>query len=159
MAQQTDPRLLSILKDLVHIDLDAITVYDAVLKRITVPQLEQALMEFRSDHLLHVQQLNDRIERLGGEREPPRPSVESCERHGFTPVREGMSIEELLTVMVEGEQITNQTYEWVLKEDWDPETRALLDRNFADEQRHLLWVLMASRTRIWARQGPAPSAP
>ena len=34
-------------------------------------------------------------------------------------------------------------------ENWDPEVRSLIDRNFADEQRHLLWVLNASRTRLW----------
>lgn len=156
MAQQTDPRLLSVLKDLLHIDLDAITIYDSVLRTLTAPALEQSLMEFRSDHLRHVKELNERIVKLGGEREPARPSVESCERHGFTAVREGMSIEELLTLMVDGEQITNRMYEQVLKESWDDETRALLDRNFADEQRHLLWVLRAARTRMWEEQPPTP---
>ena len=159
MAQQTDPRLISSLKDLVHIDIDAISLYDAVLKSINSPQLEQALMEFRSDHLRHVRELNDRLEVLGGGREPARPSVESCESHGFTLIRKSMGIEELLTATVDGEQITNRTYERILKENWDSETRALIDRNFADEQRHLLWVLTASRNRLWEQNAPTPSAP
>ena len=159
MAQQMDPQLLSSLKDLVHIDLDAIMLYDAVLKNLHAPPLEQALMEFRSDHLRHVRELNDRIEALGGEREQARPDIKECERHGFTPVREGMSVEEMLTATVSGEQITNQTYERILKENWDPDTRALIDRNFADEQRHLLWVLTASRNRLWEQAAPTPSGP
>ncbi len=157
MAQQMDPQLLSSLKDLVHIDLDAIVLYDAVLRTLNAPQLEQALMEFRSDHIRHVRELNDRMEALGGGREQTRPSMESCERHGFTPIREGMSFEDLLTATVDGEQITNRTYERILKENWDPQTRALIDRNFADEQRHLLWVLTASRNRVWEQNAPAPS--
>lgn len=159
MAQQMDPQLLSSLKDLVHIDLDAIVLYDAVLRTLNAPQLEQALMEFRSDHIRHVRELNDRMEALGGQREQTRPDMESCERHGFTPVREGMAVEEMLTATVDGEQITNQTYERALKLNWDPDTRALLDRNFADEQRHLLWVLTASRNRLWEQNVPTPSAP
>jgi rubrerythrin len=159
MAQQMDPQLLSTLKDLVHIDLDAIAIYDAVLKVINVPQIEQALMEFRSDHLRHVRELNARVELLGGEREVARPSIESCVRHGFTPVREQMSIEELITATVDGEQITNQTYERALKASWDPDTRALIDRNFADEQRHLLWVLTAARSRLWEQEAPTPPGP
>lgn len=159
MAQQMDPQLLSSLKDLVHIDLDAIMLYDAVLKSLNAPQLEQALMEFRSDHLRHVRELNDRIEACGGGREQARESIEECVRHGFTPVRQGMSVEEMLTATVDGEQITNQTYERILKENWDPDTRALIDRNFADEQRHLLWVLTASRNRLWEQAAPTPSGP
>ncbi|MBZ4418464.1 ferritin-like domain-containing protein [Myxococcus sp. RHSTA-1-4] len=159
MAQQTDSQLLSTLKDLLHIDLDAIALYDAVLKTLRSPQIEQSLMEFRSDHLRHVRELNDCIEALGGKREQPRGSVESCERHGFTPIRSQMSIEELITATVDGEQITNRAYERALKENWDARTRALLDRNFADEQRHLLWVLTASRSRLWEQEAAPPSGP
>lgn len=157
MAQQTDPQLLSSLKELVHIDLDAIALYDAVLKSINSPQLEQSLMEFHSDHLRHVRELNDRIEALGGQREAAPSTLESCTRHGFTPVKRGMSMDDIITAAVDGEQVTNRTYERILKLNWDPKTRALLDRNFADEQRHLLWVLTASRTRIWEQNAPSPT--
>jgi rubrerythrin len=60
-----------------------------------------------------------------------------------------MPLEAVFMALVDGEQITNQTYERILKEEWPPEIRSLIDRNFADEQRHLLWVLKASRTRMW----------
>lgn len=149
MAQSMDSKQFSSLQDLVHIDVDAVALYDAALRTLSSPVVEQALMEFRSDHLRHIRELNDRIERLGGERVRVEASAELCERHGFTAIREGMPIEELVLAMVDGENITNQTYERILKEDWDPEVRSLLDRNFADEQRHLLWVLNASRTRLW----------
>lgn len=157
MAQQTDPQLISSLKELVHIDLDAIALYDAVLKSINIPQLEQPLMEFHADHLRHVRELNDCIEALGGQREPARTSMDSCVQHGFTIVKGGMSIDELVTATVDGEQITNRTYERILKLNWDPKTRALIARNFADEQRHLLWVLTASRTRLWEQNAPSPT--
>ncbi len=149
MAQSMDSKQFSSLQDLVHIDVDAVTLYDAALRSLSSPIVEQALMEFRSDHLRHIRELNDCIERLGGERVRIEASIEMCERHGFTPIREGMPLEALIMAMVDGENITNQTYERVLKEDWDPEIRSLIDRNFADEQRHLLWVLNASRTRLW----------
>lgn len=149
MAQSMDPKQLSSLQDLVHIDVDAVTLYDAALRSLSSPIVEQALMEFRSDHLRHIRELNDCIERLGGERVRIESNIELCARHGFTPIREGMPVQELIMAMVDGENITNQTYERILKEDWDLEVRALIDRNFADEQRHLLWVLNASRTRLW----------
>ncbi len=149
MAQNMDSQKFSLLQDLVHIDVDAVTLYDAALRSLSSPIVEQALMEFRSDHLRHIRELNDCIERLGGERVRIESNIEMCEQHGFTPIREGMPMEALIMAMVDGENITNQTYERILKEDWAPELRSLIDRNFADEQRHLLWVLKASRTRMW----------
>ncbi|MBF5041842.1 ferritin-like domain-containing protein [Aggregicoccus sp. 17bor-14] len=153
-----DPKQLALLAELVHIDLDAVTVYDAALRIVNVPVVEQALMEFRSDHLRHVRELNDRIEWLGGARARSVPDSEACQRHGFSAVQDGLRTEELVTALAEGEQVTNAAYARVLKVDWDEETRALLDLNFADEQRHLQWVLMAARSRLWEQGAPQPGA-
>jgi rubrerythrin len=149
MAQSMVSKKLSSLQELLHIDVDAVTLYDAALRMIRHPMLEQALMEFRSDHLRHIRELNDCIEQLGGERAGIEVNAEQCELHGFTPIEEGMPLEAVFMAMVDGEQITNQTYERILKEDWAPEIHSLIDRNFVDEQRHLLWMLKASRTRMW----------
>ncbi|EPX61616.1 hypothetical protein D187_010235 [Cystobacter fuscus DSM 2262] len=151
MAQSMDSKMLSSLQELLHIDVDAVMLYDAALRSITHPMAEQALMEFRSDHLRHIRELNDCIEQFGGERACIGVNAEQCDLHGFTPIEEGMPLEAVFMALVDGEQITNQTYERILKEEWTPEIRSLIDRNFVDEQRHLLWVLKASRTRMWER--------
>jgi rubrerythrin len=151
MAPSMDSKRLSSLQELLHIDIDAVMLYDAALRIISHPMAEQALMEFRSDHLRHIREINDCIEQLGGERACIEVNAEQCDLHGFTPIEEGMPLEAVFMAMVDGEQITNQTYERILKEEWTPEIRSLIDRNFVDEQRHLLWVLKASRTRMWER--------
>ncbi|OJH37961.1 hypothetical protein BON30_26485 [Cystobacter ferrugineus] len=150
-----DSKMLLSLQELLHIDVDAVMLYDAALRRISHPTVEQALMEFRSDHLRHIRELNDCIEQLGGERACIEVNAEQCDLHGFTPIEEGMPMEDVFMAMVDGEQITNQTYERLLKEEWPPEIHSLIDRNFADEQRHLLWVLKASRTRLWEQDAGA----
>jgi rubrerythrin len=159
MALRMDSTQIALLQDLMHIDLDAVTLYDAALRRLTSPLVEQALMEFRSDHLRHLRELGTHVERLGGERMHLEPSEEQCARHGFSPIQEGMSLEELITALADGESITNQVYERALRADWAPELRECIGRNFADEQRHLFWVLNASRMRLWERSAEQqPSA-
>jgi rubrerythrin len=49
----------------------------------------------------------------------------------------------LLVAMIANEMLTNGTYQTALELPCPDEVRKLLERNFADEQRHLRWLLEA----------------
>src|SRR5690606_1545800 len=63
--------------------------------------------------------------------------------------------------LVGNERFTNATYETALEFVSNPEARALLEKNFEDEQRHLAWLLQyAERTAHGEElhEGTSPSA-
>lgn len=39
--------------------------------------------------------------------------------------------------------------------DWTPELRSLIERNYADEKRHLAWIKQASREKFWEAESGA----
>ena len=92
------------------------------------------------------------VTRLGG---TPRtkPDVKGFILKGFTAVTAMMGNEAALQAMRGNEALTNRTYRMALEEDWSDEARAIIQRNFEDEQRHLAFIETALRNRLW-EQGP-----
>ena len=60
--------------------------------------------------------------------------------------------------MLGNEELTSHTYESALKLDWTAEQRAVIQKNYADEERHLAWIKKAARDRPWTKEGAQPSA-
>ncbi len=143
------------LRSLAQLDVDAIGAYDAALKRIDVPILKERLAQFRTDHVRHVQDLNNLISRLGGQRIEEKADLKGTILKGFTAATSMMGNEAALLAMVGNEELTNSTYKAALKFEWNDEERSLIQRNYDDEQRHLAWIKAAARSRQWAEHREA----
>ena len=54
-----------------------------------------------------------------------------------------------LKAMRANEELLNKTYAHHLALDFPDDIKIVIRQNFADEQRHLLWVTEALRNRVW----------
>ncbi|HSV29720.1 MAG TPA: DUF2383 domain-containing protein [Candidatus Omnitrophota bacterium] len=124
------------LNHLVQIDLDAIRAYDQAIRSCADPSATGMLSGFREDHRRHVDDLSAAIRAQGGE-PPERASFSGFAIAGFTAVSASAGLVGTLTVMESNEVVTNDAYERALAADLPADTRQLVERNRADEQRHL----------------------
>jgi hypothetical protein len=60
-----------------------------------------------------------------------------------------------LKAMRSNEEVLNKQYGDRIKKAFPGEILDLINRNYADEQRHLAWVMDALRSRFWEQQ-PSP---
>jgi uncharacterized protein (TIGR02284 family) len=140
---------LSKLRDLAQLDIDATSLYEEAINRITVPLIREKLTEFRVDHLRHVQDLSEEIIKLGGRPVENAPDVKGTLLRGFTALTSMMGNQAAVMAMIGNEELTNRSYESALKLDWSPSQRALIEKNYADEKRHLAWLKSASKQKLW----------
>ena len=153
MAQSME-KIVDKLNDLVALDIDAVSAYQAAISRITVPFLRDRLREFQLDHERHVRDLSEFVVRYGGQ---PKHGldVKGFLIKGFTAVTSMMGNEAALRAMQGNEQLTNRIYQTALSETWPDEVRKVVERNHADERRHLAFIQECLRTRLWDQSQPA----
>src|SRR5229473_8684900 len=137
------------LRKLAQLDVDAIELYEAAIQRISVPLLRDKLSEFRTDHEQHVVNLNAELVKTGGKAIEAKPDLKGTVLWGFTAVTSMMGDHAALLAMTANEEITNRSYEKALKADWTPDIRALIEKNFGDEKRHLAWIKQALKDKYW----------
>ncbi|ADO74751.1 ferritin-like domain-containing protein [Stigmatella aurantiaca] len=148
------------LRSLAQLDADAVGTYDAAIARIAEPLVRERLNEFRVDHVRHIQDLNQFIERLGGEAVALSPDLKGAAMKGLTAVTSMMGTEAALVAMLGNEEFANRAYDLALQFDWSPEVLQLIQKNREDERRHLTWIRDAVRTRPWLRDAaPAVEGP
>jgi rubrerythrin len=140
---------VSKLRDLAQLDVDAISLYEEAINRITIPLISERIAEFRVDHLRHVQDLSEEIIKLGGRPVENAPDVKGTLLRGFTALTSMMGNQAAVMAMIGNEELTNRSYESALKLDWSPSQRALIEKNYADEKRHLAWLKSASKQKLW----------
>ncbi len=150
---------LSKLRELAQLDVDAIDLYQAAIERIDVLLIREKLAEFRVDHQRHVQDLNAAIIRLGGTELVSSRDLKGTVLRGFTAVTSMMGNHAALLAMMANEELTNRSYESALKADWTPDIRALIEKNFGDEKRHLAWIKQALKDKYWEIPSSAGSHP
>jgi rubrerythrin len=143
------------LRDLAQLDVDAIGLYEAAMERISIPFVREKLAEFRIDHVRHVQDLNQEIEKMGGQPVSNTPDLKGIVLRGFTAVTSMMGTQAALLAMIGNEELTNLSYESALKLTWPPEQRLLIEKNYSDEKRHLAWLKEASKQKVWEREAGA----
>ncbi|EPX62451.1 hypothetical protein D187_008639 [Cystobacter fuscus DSM 2262] len=155
MAAMDLNRMLERLNDLIALDIDAVGAYQAAINRIDVESLRMNLREFQQDHERHIRDLSQVVKTLGG---TPRqkPDAKGFILKGFTAVTSMMGTEAALQAMRGNENLTNRTYRNALNEEWSPEARAIIERNYADEQRHLAFIEDMLRTRPWEQTPVQP---
>jgi uncharacterized protein (TIGR02284 family) len=155
MAAMDLNKMIERLNDLIALDRDAVGAYEAAITRMDVESLRMSLREFQADHERHIQDLSRVVVSLGG---TPRtkPDAKGVLLKGFTAVTSMMGNEAALQAMRGNELLTNRTYRMALEEEWNDETRAIIERNYSDEQRHLAFIEGALRNRNWEQPPVQP---
>ncbi len=148
-------KLIAKLNDLIALDIDAVNAYEAAITRMTIPALQEMLREFQGDHERHIQDLTECVTRFGG---VPRKTadVKGFFLKGLTAVTSMMGDEAALQAMRGNETLTNRTYKAALKVNWSEDVRALIEKNYADEQRHLAFIAESIRNRSWDQTASHP---
>jgi len=139
------------LNKLIKLDVDAVHAYKQAIDACTMEDLRSNLLRFQEDHQRHIRDLSQQVRACGGE-----PEVETSWAgfliEGFTAIT-AQGDHSALLAMRGNEELTNRTYEGALNAaDLPTEVRALLERNFSDEQRHLAWIKDQLNMRVWERK-------
>lgn len=144
-------KLVEKLNDLIKLDVDAIHAYDQSIAACNMDELRRRLTEFRADHDRHVQELSDCVRQCGGQPEIRR-DWKGFLIGGFTAIV-SQGDHSALVAMQTNEELTNSYYRRALEmQDLSPDVRSLLEKNFADEQRHLQWIKDQLASRVWERR-------
>ncbi|QKT03136.1 ferritin-like domain-containing protein [Ectothiorhodospiraceae bacterium 2226] len=139
---------------LAQLDIDAVHAYGQALEHVGDPDIHARLSEFRADHERHIESLTDLIRGLG--ERPPSLSrdFKGFFIEGFTALRSLSGTEGALEAMKTNESLTNHRYNDALAIPLPAEVRAVVQRNLADEERHLAYIEQALRERAWERAAP-----
>lgn len=137
------------LKDLYQLDVDAVEAYGQAIKNITHDEIKNTLIEFQNDHKQHIVNLRQCIRNLGETPPEEKPDMMGYMLQTFTAVRSITGTEGALNAMHRNEQKTNSEYEQALSGNLSEEIRAIVQKNYSDEQRHLAYIERALKEKIW----------
>jgi len=145
----TNQEIIARLNELIHLDVDASEAYNQALKKIDDPEIFQTLSQFRNDHLRHIREISVAVQGLGGTPAEQKQDFKGYLIEGFTALRSITGIEGALKAMQGNERITTSTYERALHANFPPNILALIQRNYADEARHLSQIQRLVETKPW----------
>jgi len=133
---------IRLLDSLIKLDVDAIQTYQSAINELAADtKAQNKLREFMGDHERHVRELSALVTTLGATPTSSTPDLKGFFLKGFTAIRSAMGVEQALKAMQSNEDLTNRTYRDALQNpDLPAECRALVQRNYEDEQRHLKWI-------------------
>ena len=131
----------NLLEDLVQLDYDAADAYQAAIDRFDEAQFRDRLREFKGDHLRHIPEIGEILERMG--RTPPKQGdMKSLLTPGKVVIGGLMGDKAILQAMRTNEADTNTAYERAVKlHGLDADTRDTLERALEDERRHCQRIL------------------
>lgn len=139
MTTDTD-KICEKLNDLIQLDHDAIEAYEAAIERLEAPQFKEQLASFKGDHERHTANLGAKVSELGGSPKQ-RPDAMKVLTKGKVVIAGLVGDKAILTAMKANEEVTNKTYEHVLKAiDGRPDVEQVVAGNLEDERRHKAWI-------------------
>jgi competence protein ComEA len=135
-----DPEIEAVYA-MVKLDHEAALSYETAAELVSDDPVREKLLAFAGDHHRHVRDLTAIIQARGGE----MPQLDGDDVNsvfvGFASALGGLGDREALLALTGTEEYTNTTYMTALDLVTDREIRAVLERNFGDEQRHLAWLV------------------
>lgn len=136
----TQDNLVDLLNELIALDLDAVAAYRVAIEKLSNVADRDQLGEFLGDHARHVVDLRGVVEDMGGD-----PADTSDFKAGLTRGRVFLGSifgdRAILMAMRSNETDTNEAYERACSQSWLPMgVRAVLLRNWGDEQRHRAYI-------------------
>jgi hypothetical protein len=135
------------LSTLVQLDIDAAHAYGRAIAAVEPPAIRRELEAFRDDHERHIKDLSAEVRRLGGSPPPYARDMKGRVIETFTAARSFTGTLGALRAMRMNEQMTQATYARARQWPLPAEARALVERNYADERRHLAAIRDALRRR------------
>lgn len=128
------------LISLTQLDIDAVYGYDKALKEVEDQTIHSQLTTFRNDHKRHVDELSHAIKSFG--ENPPEFSLDfkGYITTGFTAVRSLSGTVGALKALESNEKLSNKMYSDALSWDMPANVKALIEKNYADERRHLKYI-------------------
>lgn len=151
-----DTQLIEHLNRLIELDLDAIEAYEAAIARLSDPSDKAQLERFLEDHRRHTVELGSVVQELGGTA-VTRPDFKRVLAKGKVVLGGLVGDRAVLTAMKSNEDTTTKTYEKATREAGVPiRVRTILERNLADEQRHLGWIEQRLAQSVGERMGRQP---
>jgi rubrerythrin len=150
MAVDVD-EMVKKLSSLVQLDVDAVHAYDEAIQQIDTVAVRERLKHFRNDHDRHIRELSEKIRELGKTPPEPTPDLKGIRIKGFTALRGITGTEGALKAMQTNETLTNSRYEEAADSDFRNDIKAIVEKNYKDEQRHLRYIEEALSTRAWEK--------
>lgn len=133
--------LIGMLTVLAGLDRDASLAYGQVLGGLDESPLKRRLREFRADHDSHADDLGRAILQAGGLAPEPAQDFTTRIVEGFAAVRASVGTRAGLEALLVVEELTTARYaEAYDRSDAPDEVHALLERLYADERKHLLFI-------------------
>jgi rubrerythrin len=154
MAEMTmDPRRMARhINSLIELDYDAIEAYEAAVARLGDAGDRTQLEGFLGDHRRHVADLAPLVVELG-EEPAKQADFKMILAKGKVVLGALAGDRAILEAMKSNEETTTKVYQRAAGEPGlSSRVREVLDRNFADEQRHLAWITRRLATRSQAAE-------
>ena len=128
------------IKDLIELDYDAISAYEAAIGRLEKEETKNALQDFKKDHEKHVEELSSFV-KSKNETPPTGPSLKSVFTKGKVILANLIGDMTILKAMRDNEIDTNHAYERINNCPNIPEEISdFLKQGLEDERRHLAWL-------------------
>ncbi|MFO7179091.1 MAG: helix-hairpin-helix domain-containing protein [Pseudomonadota bacterium] len=139
--EEEDEDEIRTLVALAQMDAEAAAAYEAAAELVYDDELKEALKAFGADHARHVTDIGRCLSELGESTEFAAPPPEESVFALLTSAVSALGPRAAVLSLVGNERFTNATYETALEFVSTPEARAVLEKNFEDEQRHLAWLI------------------
>jgi rubrerythrin len=137
--EDNEPELDALLA-LAQMDAEAAAAYEMAAELVGEEHIAKTLRQFGGDHQRHVRDIGRLLSKQGVELDLAPEAASST----FVTMAASISmlgVAATLRAMIANEQFTNSAYETAQDLILAPEAQELLRQNFADEQRHLEWLV------------------
>jgi competence ComEA-like helix-hairpin-helix protein len=138
-----EDEMIEALTSLAELDGEAAAAYEVASDALDDEDMREKLLEFQQDHLRHVRDLNKVIEEAGGTAVDDARQPDQAFLGRLADGVAALGPKGLLVAMIGNEMLTNGTYMSALDLPCEEPVRKMLEKNYADEQRHLRWLLDA----------------
>jgi len=138
--------ILENLVKLIHLDVDATHAYEQAIKNVSEQVIREKLILFQGDHRKHIDLLSAKVLELGGTPPELTSDFKGFIISGFTALRSLTGTKGALEAMETNERLTTTKYEEASKKEFPTDIAAIINGNYADEQRHLAFIREAIPT-------------
>jgi uncharacterized protein (TIGR02284 family) len=159
MPNESAQPLIATLNNLIVLDFDAVSAYQAAIERLEGGLYKRTLRKFLGDHERHIEELSPLVHELGG-RAPVRSDVRTLLTLGKLIVGQLAGDRGILSALDGNEDDTNEAYAAACRRlDAPAHVQTVLLRSLADERRHRAWLeralgqkrpVMAISTEVYA---------
>ena len=129
-----------LVTDLIYLERDAIAAYDSSIERLSDTALSDQVVQFRQDHMQHLDVLTEMAAEAGAEA-PTEGDAKQMLTTGKIAMADLLGDGAILKAMKTNEDDTVMAYERASQhENALPKSKAFFEKALADETRHREWM-------------------